>query len=435
MNAMQIWMYRKMLNPYSMGFDYYPLEENMKQIVKLFDEIKAVKPIKETETWGEKEYFFWISAPKGSYSEFSKVFIGHYTYYRLGKEYVDREKMKAEWPLRYPFRREWYGLRLVMGTGSKDSGKPHYGIWLNGTCLAAVPRDEDTAHHYNRYAKGEMDIAPLLDWITQEVQKAVKLLENGRYMEYVDSHFPLRYREGSISRKKYWKYVPSDIKRSFGNIDPKTKKEFLKWVKEHKNDQPAVENFTSGDYFRACKIYYEIKGLIGEDEGNLTPRELYLRHSDGRCGRLTDLDVDSATEFADWLRSGTYEHHAFEIDYADKWLRPCEKDGKFDLSLTYYLDEENAELISNVMELVKRGVPIGARHFTTLAEKISGCGKYNIVSPCYDSKRWLSHEELLRRAKQKEPPSENRRLSYDAPEELVKQIKWKPLPKVVMMKN
>ena len=294
--------------------------------------------------------------------------------------------------------------------------------------------DEDTAHHY-RYAKGEMNIDPLLDWITEEVQKSVKLLEQGHYMEYVESHFPLRYREGSISRRNYWKYVPSDIKRSFGNLDLKVKKEFLKWVKEHQDDQPTVENFTSGDYFRTSKIYYEIKGLIREDERNLTPRELYLRHSDGRCGKLTDLDIDSATEFADWLRNGSYEHHAFEIDYAHKWLRPCEKDGKIDFSLTYYLDEENAELIADVMKMVNRGVPMGARHFTYLAKEISGCGKYNIVPPCYDSKRWLSHEELLKRIEKKEPLSENRRLPYDAPEELVDKIKWKPLPKVEMKKT
>ncbi len=438
MNAIRIYKYISTLNPYGFSIQYYPSKDNVNQIVKLFHEIKVVKPIKDSKAWNEKEYFFLISASKGSYSEFSRIYIDHYTYYLPEGKYVDRNKMKEEWPLRYSYRRVWYGLRMVMGTGSTTSGKPHYGIWLNGTCLAAVPYDKDTSHHYER-VEGEMDIAPLLDWITQEVHKALELLKKGQYMEYVDKHFPVRYREGSISRKKYWKYVPSDVKLSFGNLDPKIKREFLKWVKEHQNDQPKIDNFTSGDYFRACKIYYEIKGLIRENEGDLTPRELYLKHSDGRCGGLTDLDIDSASEFADWLRSGCYEHHAFEIDYAHKWLTPYEENGKIDLGLTYYLDEQNAELIGDVLEMVKRGVPIGARHFTALAKIMEGHGTYSIVSPCYNSNRWISYRDFQKSRKKstynRDRLSERRVLPLEAPEEMMNEIKWKPLPKIEMIKQ
>ena len=70
----------------------------------------------------------------------------------------------------------------------------------------------------------------------------------------------------------------------------------------HREENSQVVDMTANKFFEYCRIAY-LASERKEDhfDHNLSGRELYSRHADGRCGALLEIDPDSPDQFLAWL--------------------------------------------------------------------------------------------------------------------------------------
>ena len=334
--------------------------------------------------------------------------------------------------LKSPDSAAWFGLRFLQDDVLKA-------IFINETLVASIgmeKRDSSfspSRNHRKPFDKVEgakTDYSSLVSWIIDEVKKNITRLADRTYVQFLEKNIPKKYREGIIKQSDFWRYVPEDFSLTFGKVDKIEIQRFLSWYDEHKDDQPLIENITADYYFQICKVYYEIKGMIGEKEKKCTPEELYWKFSDGRASGLDKIPVDDPNAFRRWLHSYP-EHHAWEINYAHKWLRIEEgENGKFDLSYNLY-EHETGELLHDLLNLLDKGVLIGARHYTHLAESLQGNYDIEITSPCYNPSSW--GKELVKtnfNVPFRTGARYHRRLPKSPSEELLNAIHWLPFPPV-----
>lgn len=277
-----------------------------------------------------------------------------------------------------------------------------------------------------------IDICPLLKWMMEETQKAIAMLREGTYMDYVRANISPECKCGQIDCKTYWSFVPEAKIQKFGQIDPESERMFLTWVDLHSEDEVGVDRFTSGDYFRACKEYYEVTGKLKESDMGKTPKELYQKYSDGRDGGLCELNEESAEEFDRWLTEGHYEHHVWELDYAHIWLQVDKDNGKYYLKLYYHGDSKAFTEIKVVIALVKRGLPISAHFYKNLAKKLKGVGFIAVVAEVANYDNWIPLEKRRIRDPQL---IDSVVLPRPAPDGLVESIDWSDIPDVRLKNN
>ena len=423
-NAQQIYNYCRELNLTGISLNKDITEECKEPFHHLFELADKLKPI---DIGGERR-FLWVKANRGSFEEYCKYHKDSFTYYQGGeKSGPDVDAMKKAWPVVYPDEEEWFGLMLVEVEGNRA-------IFLNNRMIIDVPAIKENKEEwddYHRFCQGKLDVRPLLAWMESEIKNCMKELEAGTYMTRIKETLPYRYREGEILCKRYWEFYPEQRERTYGELLPDEQERFLIWYEKNKDRNPGLETFTSRDYFNACRVYYEITGKLKEEDSEKTSRELYLKYSDGRDGHLRDLEEDSAKAFAEWLEKGYYEHHVWELDYAHKWLRVHKRDGKYNLTLTYYDDFEVSELLPVVLAMAERGLPMDASAYSGTVRKIKGEGYLTVASPLFSSNWWeVNANPFFNNRDERLKYDERRCLRVPVPDEILKEVKWYDLPEV-----
>lgn len=371
----------------------YPITEESKHMVnKLFEVIRVLEPYRVLKDYRE-ECFLWVRSSDGI----------------------------------------WYGLKFSRVFRGEDKGVALFLSVNRGLIVRLLPEGVKSDAPF-WIPQDPTDICPLLEWMLEKSESAINLLREGTYMDYVRDSITPECREGRIDCKTYWSFVPEAKARQFGPIDPDIEREFITWVDEHSDDEFGVDKFTSGDYFRACREYYEVTGNLKESDEGKTPKELYKRYSDGRYDRLCELDEDSPEEFDRWLTEGHYEHHTWELDYAHIWLAVEKENGNYYLSLSYYGDYDVHTQIEVIMKLVNRGLPIPARIYKDLVRKLKGDGLIKIVSRLADYEKWLPVDEWRRKREDEYSQLiDTVLLPQPTPDGLVKAITWSDIPAVRLL--
>ena len=375
LNAQQIYSYT---NPIHILQDvFYITEETEDAIEELLSEIRHISPINKCRDLDD--YFIWFKTNRGTYDEFVKVFEGRYIYNGI----LDNEKMLDGWKKIFPDEEVWFGLKVYDYPKSKA-------LFLNHKRFYA--RSNNTLPlRSGMYKNAESDMAPLMRYLVNEVKNVNVMLQEGIYMDYIENNLPLRYREGYITHKDFWKYCPEDFEYTFGKSNPEEIKEFLMWVDKYGMFMQKNKTYTTGEYFEACEKYYEIKGKITEEYRFMTPKELYARFSDGRDSNIMKIDENSPEEFEKWF-SQRPDRHTWELDAQSNYLQVYKEQGTYDLCLTYYNSGTEGVLIGDILKLVRAGVPMGSRHYTKLAQKFLGNQEIQILSPIFESSAWTNYQ-------------------------------------------
>ena len=249
MNAQQI---IKMINEIN-GFESHVgmLPENKVLLDEIFKAARDVVPTDKTEFCSS--WSFWLWTDKGSFEEFSNIFKSDFSYYKSSEIYevnflrkkewiVDYEKMKEQWPVYFPDDIVWFKLELV------ETDKHRRYLKLQKRYIV----DEE------KKLLGEMDMAPLLQWILEAERKCIAMIRENCYTDYISAHLPYRHRSGVTTMSTFWKYVPEDKERIFGKINPEELKELQEW--DEKEDI-GWEKMTSNDYFNICNHLYDLLDL------------------------------------------------------------------------------------------------------------------------------------------------------------------------------
>ena len=158
------------------------------------------------------------------------------------------------------------------------------------------------------------EITDLLEWMIDSVNEAIEMLKAGTYNSFVEENLPYQYRQGSISRKKYYELFPEENEDEDDNLSKEEIEEFVNYVNQFglSEDGNIISDFilptmTSGKYFEICSYGYSENKMKGYDKW--PPVEMYKRYADDRDGGLSKINPDSACDFLNW----------FSKSYDEKW--------------------------------------------------------------------------------------------------------------------
>jgi hypothetical protein len=116
--------------------------------------------------------------------------------------------------------------------------------------------------------------------------------------------FPYKYRQGVIHSKLARHYC-QDMLRIDQELGDENLRKFVSMVENGKInpfDDGRVKYLTAAKYFEYCKVAYLNSHLdLDEPTKQLSGMELYKLFADGRHEGLTEIELDSVSEFSDWM--------------------------------------------------------------------------------------------------------------------------------------
>ena len=278
-----------------MNFDNtFTFDELSYQIIdEIFSILRRIKPINDDE-WRT----LWIHADRGPIEDY-----GDYEEWLAEKMVKNRDEFNASWLRDYPTDMIWYSFSAVE---RKDTG--YRAIFVGHKMVIEVDPKKKRGF--------ENDISEFAQWILEAVTKSCEELKAGSYAQLAEARIPPEQRTGTITRKELWDIMPEEREEFRKSITDEEIEEFGSLVSAQggKWDYDSVSrrsNFTANEFFRCCALGYAENEYEGTD---LTPREQYRRHADGRDGGLCEIDPDSPEEFLEWLNSKEhFGSHPWEV--------------------------------------------------------------------------------------------------------------------------
>ena len=173
---------------------------------------------------------------------------------------------------------------------------------------------EDNEREDRRYVA--IEGSEFFQWICKAVKNCIAELEAGTYNAAVEAGLPKEKRTGLISRKDYWDILPEERMEFFRYFPRSSQEKFFSLIKDQSVDYDSVgrlPEMTAGVFYAACSYGYEANPHEYRIEG-MTPKEQYYRFADGRDDGLSELPVDSAEAFREWMNDNTrFGGHPFEV--------------------------------------------------------------------------------------------------------------------------
>ena len=237
----------------------------------------------------------WITAERGPIEDY-----GSYEDYLADGEVETREEFNDWWLSEYPEPQKWYELITTMYKGVSY-------IFIDGKLLFQIAPDEKSEY--------ELDWSDLAEWLLSAVGKCIETLKAGTYNTYVNENLPYRKRLGKILREKYWHIYVGEKEEYLKGITQEEIKRFSMLIRQQTENAPPagrLSEMTAGRFFDCCRLGYEANQYDGS--GQLSPKELYRAHADGRDDGLLSLPEDSREAFAEWFDARTMRGgHPWEV--------------------------------------------------------------------------------------------------------------------------
>lgn len=252
---------------------------------ELIDSVyEVLDQIKPKIAHGQKIWRLWLKADRGPievYGDYEEM-----KEYEEVKCYEDYEEL---WQELYPEDISWFAFSAI-----EDMDNNYRAIFLGRHHVIEVdPRNERSYSH---------DIAPFVQWLLREVQKSVVMLKAGTYNDMIKNDLPDIHRTGTILRRELWDIFPdwrSDFFEGFSQEELATFRAHIEEKDpEDQNLIGRIEKLTANDFYNFCAMGYRANNYSG---GELSPKEWYLRHADGRDEGLREIDPDSTEAFNDWF--------------------------------------------------------------------------------------------------------------------------------------
>ena len=376
---------------------------------ELFALLKQIAPASEN---GARE--LWLRADRGSIEAF-----GDYEEY-LDEEIVSsREEFESLWKDYFPEEEVWYYF------GAVEDEKNNYRAVMLGHrhILEQDARKEKSAFTH--------DVSELLEWLIESVRECITELKNGTYNEKVARELPPQHRTGTILRKDWWDAFPESREEFFEDISPEDVQEFVKLTQAQTDDlnrsRERCSEMTVNDFLNCCAIGYQANGYNGCD---LSPREQYLKHADGRDEGLLEIDPDSSDAFIKWLHGNHFSGHPWEIcrggnsTHIDLFV--LHDENGFSLLVAGSAWTRTIEAVKIYLALEKAGWPIYIHDAAILTSRLLEEERIGIVPegviPAY-CQSFFSDDNVI---DFKNLPFENRA-------EIAEKCTWQPLREITLL--
>ena len=337
-----------------------------KKAYRLIDQIfEVVRKIAPTRNNDVRE--LWLTAERGPIEDFGDIDE------LLADGTVEsREEFEAWWHERYPEETCWYQFSAV-----EDAEIGYRAIFIGQKFVIEV--DERKEKDYPN------DISEFAQWILDALNAVYKKLQDGSYNDFVDANLPPQHRTGTLVRKYLWDAFPDARTSFFKNISPADVAEFVKCASEQDSDRRRLTNhlkeMTANDFFSFCALGYKENNYEGSE---LTPREQYYKHADGRDDGLGEIDGDSAEAFHEWYNDRNHHGgHPWEV---------CRGGNSTHVSLYVHEDEDGytltvagdawtrtVESVKFYLALRRAGLPVYMMEAAALADRLTEKEKIGIV--------------------------------------------------------
>ena len=337
-----------------------------KKAYRLIDQIfEVVRKIAPTRNNDVRE--LWLTAERGPIEDFGDIDE------LLADGTVEsREEFEAWWHERYPEETCWYQFSAV-----EDAEIGYRAIFIGQKFVIEV--DERKEKDYPN------EISEFAQWILDALNAAYKKLQDGSYNDFVDANLPPQHRTGTLVRKYLWDAFPDARTSFFKNISPADVAEFVKCASEQDSDRRRLTNhlkeMTANDFFSFCALGYKENNYEGCE---LTPREQYYKHADGRDDGLGEIDCDSPEAFHEWYNDRNHHGgHPWEV---------CRGGNSTHVSLYVHEDEDGytltvagdawtrtIESVKFYLALRRAGLPVYMMEATALADRLTEKEKIGIV--------------------------------------------------------
>lgn len=343
-------------------------DKSLKNIDEIFMLMKQIKPIRDDNDVHE----LWITADRGPIEAF-----GDYDELLEEGEVESKSEFEELWNTYYPNDTVWYALCTVE---REDSG--YRAIFLNHELVIEVdPRKKDFTF--------EEDISELTGWILEQIKRSLSELHAGTYNERINSSLPFNHRTGTIVRKDFWDIFPQCRTDFFENITQDEINAFVSLVNEHPSDNSErIPHLTANDFFKLCALGYKANNYSDTD---LSAKEQYYRHADGRDDGLGEIDASSEEEFIKWLHLKDKYGHPWEVcrggDSTHISLYVRHYDDGFKLVLSGSALTRTIETVKFYLAIRKAGYPVSLVDGHTLVSRLLEIERIGIVPegvfPCY----------------------------------------------------
>lgn len=341
------------------AFPYVSDDQTKRLVLALFQKLQAIAISGDDE---RRE--LWLTAPRGSIEDF-----GDYEEYLDAEEVESREEFGELWLLYYPEPYKWYKLITVVYNDI-------HSVFLDNKLVLQFQNEPKEIYPYDK--------SKLAKWLVNTADEVITALTAGTYNAFIRDNLPYRKRVGKILRSDYWRIFPDEKAEYLCGITSEQIQRFTYLIHSQPPDDPAyrLSEMTSGKFFDFCRLGYAANQYKGIDE--LTPKELYRAHADGRDDGMTALPGDSPEAFSECFHNrDRHGGHPWEV---------CRGGNSTHISLYVSQDEcgwwltlagssqgRSVETVKFYLALVEHGSPVYLRDAAELTAMLTGADYIGIV--------------------------------------------------------
>ena len=321
-------------------------------------------------------HVLWVSVPRGSEEDYLSLWGDD-------DEYT-REEILEQFYHDHPDEEDWY--RLV----HYHTERGNRGMSFDGLELCATP---DIRFHRASGRRTEF-----LRWALDVTRRTIDSVEAGTYRDHVLRDLPLAYRRGVVRRSDLWDRGYRSREDVLQGLTDGEVERFRGIVSEGLEEGPSktVPSMTLSDFLDAASLCFSAQG---RDIDGMTKHEQYMRYSDGRYGRLLDLDPDDPEAFHRFVFQND-EGHAWEVlpgsCFTRMHLYPHYDDTGCHLYLCGFI--RRSEFVRSALALHDAGFPLCVDSASKVSASFDGTDWVGIVprggAVAYESHHYKEHDVL-----------------------------------------
>lgn len=329
---------------------------------KLFELIRQIEPASQN---GAR--ILWLCADRGTIEDY-----GNYEEMLDCGEVSNRGEFEKLWQLDFPEEKEWFYFGAL-----EDQESGYRCIHMNHRLIIETfPDHKPDSYPYK--------ISELVEWLVGAVQGVIHDLKNDTYNTRVQQQLPIQHRTGTIRRKDFWDVYPSAREDFFKDITQDEVDRFVAYMEDQREEDrfsSGIPALTAGDFYRFCSLGYKANNY---NWCELSPKEQYYKHADGRDEGLKHIDMDSPEAFSQWYhdpkRGGG---HPFEVcrggNSTHVSLYVHNKSDGWYLSVAGDAWNRTIESVKFYLALRQEGLPVYMYNGKLLAERLLQNEKIGIV--------------------------------------------------------
>lgn len=385
--------------------------ETWEALEKLFVEVRKLSPVYKN---GAREIFCLVE--RGQIEDWAD-----YEEYLADEVVKNYDEFKEQWELNYPDKQQWFSFGFI-----EDADNGYRGVWINNRLVLNIlpepPMPGDT-----------VDEPDFVQWLTGKVCECIEDIKSGTYNRQVSEELAFELRTGTITRNALWEVFPDDKTEYLGSLTDADRNKFMKLMEDYDGNaisENLITNMTADLFFQCCKAGYSANNYKGCQ--NLSGKELYIKHADGRDEGLCDIDENSSEAFQHWYDTREHGGHPWEVCRGGNSTHVSLFIWKTENGFFFEVDGKSwtrsIEAIKFYLAIYNMGIPVRIRDGKKLAARLTGEDKIGIVPEGIFPRYCHSHfpnEDLL----------DFMNLPYENREQIAEKCNWYEIPEVTLLKD